>query len=192
MRRKCVFIDQGVPSSGGGGGLVQTVQIDPGDGTWNTPTVTGWFRYCANDGTTMSNITNSAGTNTGWSIGRAGVSGFSEGPTTATTAGYPSDVTKYGYAQSTTVVHSLSGLTNGNTYTFDFFASQLRTWENVLGTTIWTIGGSSVSILHRDYYGDKVTISSVSPSSGSINISISHNASASNWYMNAMVIKEYN
>jgi hypothetical protein len=193
MRRRYVFIDGGAPTGGGGGGtLQQTVQLDPGDGTWNTPIVSGWFRYCSNDGTVMTNITNSAGSNTGWSLGRPAVAGFSEGPTTATTAGYPSDITHWGYSQATTNVHTFSGLTNSYTYTFDFFGSTTRTWESSAGTTTWTIGGTSVSITHKDYYGDKVTISSVSPTSGTISISISKNASSGNWYMNAMVIKEYN
>lgn len=195
-RRSFVFIDGGAPSGGGGGGgeLQQTVQINVGDGTWNTPTVSGWFRFCTDDTSPISNITNSSGSNTGWSLARpASVNGYSEGPTTSTTAGYPSNVTKYGQCYTSgggTWV--FSGLNNSYTYTFDFFGSTLRTWENVNGTTTWTIGGTGVSISHRDYYGDKVTISSVTPSSGSITITMSLGGGASNWYTASIVVKEYN
>lgn len=194
MRRRYVFIDGGAPSGGGGGGtLQQTVQLDLGDVTWNTPVVAGWFRFCSDNSSPITNILNSTGSNTGWSLSRSGaINGFSEGPTTSTTAGYPSDVTKYGNVQTTSITYTFNNLNNAYTYTFDFFASTLRTWESSSGTSIWTIGGTSVSILHMDYYGDKVTISSKSPSSGSIVIDVSKNASATNWYWNACVIKEYN
>jgi hypothetical protein len=194
MRRRYVFIDGGAPTGGGGGGtLQQTVQMNIGDGTWNTPTVSGWFRFCSDDSSPISSITNTAGSNTGWALSRgSAVNGFSEGPTSSTTAGYPADVTRYGNAQSSTVTFTFNNLNNSYTYTFDFFGSTLRLWENSAGTTNWTIGGTTVSILHKDYYGDKVTISSVSPSSGNIAIDVSKNASAANWYWNAVVIKEYN
>lgn len=196
-RRTFVFIDGGSysgstsGSTGSTGGLLQVVQINIGDGTWNTPNVTGWFRFCTDNTNPITSITNSAGTNTNWSMGRGTASGFSEGPTTSTTAGYPSNVTHYGMANSSTSDFTLSGLSTSNKYTFDFFGSTLRNWENAAGQTTWTIGGTSQSILHRDYYGDKVTISNVTPNAnGAIAISVSKNASATNWYMNSIVVKE--
>ena len=194
MRRRTVFIYGNISSGGGGGGgeLQQTVQVNMGDGTWNTPQVSGWFRYCSNEGTSVSNVTNSDGTDTGWSIARPAIGSTSEGPTT-TTVGYPADVTHYENTSSTSPAnYVVSGLNDSYTYTFDFWGYTSRSWENDLGTSVWTIGGDSVSILHKNYDGLAVTISSVSPSSGSITIAVTIATSASQWFFASMIIKEYN
>lgn len=84
-------------------------------------------------------------------------------------------------------------MNNSYTYTFSFWSSTIgRTYESLSGRTIWTIGATNVSIYHRNYYGDVVTISNVSPSSGNIVVSVSKDATyATNWYWCASVIKEY-
>ena len=196
MRRRYIYIDGGATTSGGGGGgLQQTVQVDLGDGTWDTPTYSDWFRYCYNESLTVNNVTNTTGANTGWSITKSASSnGESEGPTGSTTTGYPVGVTQYGNCNSSNTTYTFTNLNNSYTYTFELWGSTIgRTYENPLGQTIWTIGATSVSIYHRNYYGNPVTISSVSPSSGSIVVSVAKDVTyANNWYWCACVIKEYN
>ena len=196
MRRRYVFIDEGIVSSGGGGGgvLQQTVQLNLGDGTWDTPTYSDWFRYCYNEGSPTTNVTNTTGANTGWSITRSLTpNGESEGPTGSTTTGYPVGVTQFGNDYSSLATYTFSGLNNSYTYSFDFWGSTIgRTYESVIGHTTWTIGSTNVSITHRNYYGNPVNISSVSPSSGNIIVTVNKDSNASNWYWCACVIKEYN
>jgi len=196
MRRKVIFFNPPVISSGGGGGgeLQQTVQINLGDGTWNTAIVSGWFRYCANESSSISNITNSDDTNTGWSLSRpAAVNGVGEGVTaTSTDTGFPIGVTEKLMGNGTNGTFTFSSLNDSYTYEFDFFASQTRTWESAAGTTTYDINGDSVYISHSNYYGDVVTLSGISPSSGEISIDVTKGNGASNWYLSNIVVREYN
>lgn len=194
-RRSFIFIDGGTVTGGGGGGgtLLQTVQINNGDGNWNTPTYADWWRFCYNESNTGTSITNSSGTNTGWGVIRStNCFGDSGGPTSGTATGFPAGVTQYQTGANALTTYTFNGLNNSNKYTFNFWGCTLRTYENVLGKTIWTIGSTSVSIFQRDYYGDVVTISNVSPSSGEIIVTVNKDPTyATSWWWGACVIKEY-
>lgn len=173
------------------GDIIQTMQLNLGDIIWNTPTVSGWDRWCSDDiNTNYGPLNNTLGNSTGWYLTRSSsVFGQSEGYIGGG-SGYPEDVEKYGAANSDTITVTITGLNNSNLYDFRFLSSTVRYWENSNGTTSWTIESNTVNIIHRDYSGDVVTINNISPNSGEIEITISKGNDATNWYWTAMVIIE--
>ena len=107
--------------------LVQVLQLNVGDGTWNTPQVNNWSRWCQDDtNTNYSTLTNSAGTSTGWSISRSGsVLGSSEGVATSAT-NFPADVLRYTADNQDSITVTLSGLNNSYKYTIKNLAETTR------------------------------------------------------------------
>lgn len=196
-RRRFVFFSPVATSAASGsttgstGGVEQVLQLNIGDGTYNTPDVSNWERWCANESDThYGPLDNSGGTSTGWYITRTTIGGGAGEGYTGGTSGYPDNVEQYANRATAQATYTLSGLTDSNTYDLEFLGSTTRTWENVLGTTEWTVGTTTVTIQHRDYAGDVVSISDISPSSGEIDMVVDKGNGASNWYWSALRVTE--
>ncbi len=91
---------------------------------------------------------------------------------------------------NTTAMLRIDGLSIANTYNFTFFASRLCTGCD--RTTVYTIGGKSVSLNAADNVNNIVTITGVTPDeNGSVLVEVRAGGASPFAYIGAMVIDAY-
>jgi hypothetical protein len=167
----------------------QAVRLDFGDGTWNTPAVATWNQWCYDEANSKGSFLNTGGTTTTVGITRNDVMvGNNEG-VLPNSSGWPDDVVFWSSCCATPRTFNFTGLTNGHSYTIEFYSCTTRTFESN-NTTTFTLSGNTITFAPYLYDAAVKSFTNVSPVNGEIRFSASH-VSGSYWYINGMVLKEY-
>lgn len=163
--------------------LPKPIQVNVYGGT--TPAGTGWNNWNVTSSLTATALKYSDGTT---STVKAVLS--ASNAVADNGAGYPTTMcpqevgrtSSYFYSAPRTLV--LSGLNNSSQYNFEAYASR----ANTNATSTYTIGSTTLSIPVNNNYTNKASFSSLTPSNGSITVTI--NASGVYNYLNGFTLTE--
>ncbi len=159
----------------------------------NEPSPWNNFNAAPNANATVSGLLYEDGSNAGYSIRmvEAWKGDNALGVVTGDDSGiYPDNVMQTAFWESTNVNRTMviSGLQNNKLYDLDFFSSRAGDGDR---TTIFNINGVEKSVNAAYNSSNTANFVGLSSSGGEITVAIRRSASAAYFYLNAMVIKEY-
>jgi len=169
------------------------IQISLADGSWQYPVCpSGWIHFHRDE--IKKGLVDSEDNEIPWSIARNDVC---QGGTDGENPGlYPTVCEDQMNTSSVgSRVYTVKGFDPDKYYSFEFwsgFESAQRPWESNTGKTRFTIQGyTPVSIQHKGYIGHPVYIENVYPESDTVAIMVEAIDSATYFYFNVMVIRQF-
>jgi len=169
------------------------IQISLADGSWQEPPrPSGWIHFHRDE--TRKGLVDSNDQEIPWSISRDDVcQGGADGENPGL---YPTICEDQMNTSSVgSRVYRVTGFDPNKYYSFEFwsgFESAQRPWESNTGKTRFAIQGyTPVSIQHKGYTGHPVVIENVYPESDTVAITVEAIDSATYFYFNVMVIRQF-